>query len=76
MTMTLSLQIMAGLGVLAGAVGLPILLAPRFVRALFGWRPTPQLPVILRIVGAMLASLGLILLVFAFAYAGAQPAQP
>jgi hypothetical protein len=76
MTMTLSLQIMAGLGVLAGAVGLPILLAPRLVRALFGWRPTPQLPVILRIVGAMLASLGLILLVFAFAYAGAQPAQP
>jgi hypothetical protein len=71
----LSLQIMALLGLAAGLVGLPVLAAPARVRRLLGWRDTPPLAVVMRIVGAMLASLGLILIVFAlvFARAAGQP---
>lgn len=66
--MPLALRIMSLLGILAGAIGLPALLYPATVRATFGLRDTPQIAYVLRIVGAMLASLGLILLVFAGSY--------
>ena len=66
--MPLALRIMAALGVLAGMIGLPMLLRPGEVRRTFGWRETPQLVYILRIVGTMFAAMGLILLTFAFAY--------
>ncbi|WP_294392352.1 hypothetical protein [uncultured Sphingomonas sp.] len=66
--MPLSLRIMAALGVVIGLAGLPVLLAPARVRRLLGLAPTPQLAYVLRITGAMLASLGLILIVFAIAF--------
>ena len=66
--MPLALRIMAALGVLAGMIGLPMLLRPAEMRRAFGWRATPQLVYILRIVGTMFAAMGLILLTFAFAY--------
>ena len=66
--MPLSLRIMAALGVLAGMIGLPMLLRPADVRRTFGWSETPQLVYILRIVGTMFAAMGLILLTFSFAY--------
>jgi hypothetical protein len=74
MTMTLSLQIMAGLGLLTGLLGVPLLVTPALARRRLGLGNTPQAVYVLRIAGAMLASLGLILIVFALAYAGA--AQP
>lgn len=70
--MPLALRIMSLLGVAAVVAGLPVLLAPAWVRATFGLRATPQGAYILRIVGTMLASLGLILLVFAAVYWGAS----
>jgi hypothetical protein len=74
MTMPLSLQIMAALGVLAALLGAPALLAPAFARRVLRLGDTPQAVYVLRIVGTMLAALGLILIVFALAYAGATPA--
>ena len=65
------LRVMSLLGVAVAVAGLPLLLAPGFVRATFGLRPTPQMVYVLRIVGTMLASLGLILLVFAWTYQAA-----
>jgi uncharacterized protein YjeT (DUF2065 family) len=69
--MPLSLQVMAALGLLAGLLGLPLLVTPAFGRRLLRMEDTPQAAYVLRIAGAMLASLGLILIVFAFAYAAA-----
>ena len=66
--MPLSLRIMSLLGVAIAVAGLPVLFHPAWVRATFGLRATPQSAYILRIVGSMLAALGLILIVFAFAY--------
>lgn len=67
-TMPLGLKVMTGLGLLAGALGLPALLRPAAVRALLGLRASPQMVYVLRIVGTMLAALGLILIVFATSY--------
>ena len=61
----LGLFVMALLGLTAGALGLPVLLRPDAVRARLGLKNTPQMTYILRIVGTMLAALGLILIVFA-----------
>ena len=66
--MPLSLQIMGGLGLLAAALGLPVLLRPAATRAVLGLKDSPQMVYILRIVGTMLAALGLILIVFSTAY--------
>ena len=66
--MPLSLQIMGGLGLLAAAMGLPTLLRPAAVRAALGLKDSPQMVYILRMVGTMLAALGLILIVFATVY--------
>ena len=63
--MPLGLLVMALLGLSAGALGLPVLLRPDAVRARLGLKNTPQMTYILRIVGTMLAALGLILIVFA-----------
>ena len=63
--MTLSLLVMVALGVLASLLGLPMLVDPAGVRRRLGLRNTPQMTYILRIVGTMFASLGLILFVFA-----------
>ena len=63
--MPLGLFVMALLGLTAGALGLPVLLRPDAVRARLGLKNTPQMTYILRIVGTMLAALGLILIVFA-----------
>jgi hypothetical protein len=73
--MSLSLIVMALIGLASGLLGLPLLLTPAAVRRGFGWRDTPHLAVVMRIVGAMLASLCLILIVFAVTYArsAAQP---
>ena len=66
--MPLGLKIMALLGVLAGLLGLPVLLRPAATRGLLGLQNSPQMAYILRITGTMLAALGLILIVFAFAF--------
>jgi len=66
--MPLSLQIMGGLGLLSAAMGLPALLRPDATRSLLGLKNTPQMVYILRIVGTMLAALGLILITFSTAY--------
>jgi uncharacterized protein YjeT (DUF2065 family) len=66
--MPLSLRIMEWLGLLFLVAGLPMLLAPGFVRATFSLRSTPQITYGLRIVGVMTASLGLVLIVFARSY--------
>jgi len=63
--MPLSLRIMEWLGVLFLVAGMTALFAPGFVRATFALRSTPQMVYVLRIVGVMLASLGLVLIVFA-----------
>ena len=63
--MTVSLIIMVALGALASLLGLPLLLDPATVRYHLALRNTPQMVYILRIVGTMLAALGLILFVFA-----------
>ncbi len=59
---------MSLLGILAATAGVPLLVTPATVRATFGLRSTPEIAYVLRIVGAMLATLGLILFAFAFAY--------
>ena len=66
--MPLALRIMDWLGLAIAVLGLPLLAAPGFVRATFGLRPTPQMAYVLRIVGTMVTSLGLILVVFAWSY--------
>ncbi|WP_420138206.1 hypothetical protein [Sphingomonas sp.] len=66
--MPLSLRIMAGLGLLFGLMGLPVLLRPTATRALLGLKNSPQMVYILRIVGTMLAALGLVLIVFAITF--------
>lgn len=66
--MPLSLRIMAGLGVLSGLLGLAILFAPATMRRLAALRDTPQMVYVQRIVGTMLAALGLILIVFSTAF--------
>ena len=68
LTMPLALRIMSLLGVAIAGAGAPVLLRPEWVRATFGLRASPQMTYILRIVGTMLASLGLILIVFAGVY--------
>ena len=67
-TMPLSLRIMALIGLVIGAAGLPVLLRPAATRALLGLKNTPQMVYILRIVGTMLATLGLVLIVFAITF--------
>ena len=66
--MPLALRIMDLLGVALLVVGLPLLLAPGFVRSSFRLRATPQMAYVLRICGTMIASLGLVLMVFARSY--------
>ncbi|WP_442678513.1 hypothetical protein ACSBM8_13420 [Sphingomonas sp. ASY06-1R] len=66
--MPLSLRIMAMLGLLFGLMGLPVLLRPAATRTLLGLKNTPQMVYILRIVGTMLAALGLVLIVFALTF--------
>ena len=61
----LGLLVMALLGLTAGALGLPVLVRPDAARARLGLKDSPQMTYILRIVGTMLAALGLILIVFA-----------
>ena len=68
MTMPWSLRIMGLLGVVLALAGLPPLLRPATVRATFGLKSSPQMTYILRIVGTMLAALGLILLTFSAAF--------
>ena len=68
MTMHRSLLVMDALGALGLLVGLPALLDPDEVRARLGIAESPQMVYILRIVGTMLAALGLILFVFATTY--------
>ena len=68
MTMPRALLVMEALAVLAALLGVPALLAPGAVRRRLGWRDTPQMVYILRIVGTMLSALALILFVFATAY--------
>jgi hypothetical protein len=66
--MPLNLQIMALLGLVAGAIGLPVLVRPDAARRLLGLKDSGQMTYILRIAGTMLTALGLILLVFAFTF--------
>lgn len=66
--MPLGLRVMAALGLVIGLVGLPLLLRPEASRARLGLQDTPQMAYILRIVGTMLAALGLILGMFATVY--------
>jgi hypothetical protein len=66
--MPLSLRIMEWLGLLFLVAGAPMLFAPGFVRATFSLRASPQMVYVLRIVGVMVASLGLVLIVFARSY--------
>jgi len=66
--MPLSLRIMAILGLLFGLLGLTLLLRPAATRALLGLENSPQMVYILRIVGTMLAALGLVLIVFALTF--------
>ena len=72
--MTLSLIVMVALGALAGYLGLPMLAQPAAFRRRWGLKESPQMTYILRIVGAMFASLGLILLVFAAVFWRSLPA--
>ena len=60
-----SLRIMELLGVALLVAGGPVLVAPAFVRRTLGLPPTAQLAYVLRIVGTVVASLGLVLIVFA-----------
>jgi hypothetical protein len=69
--MPVSQWIMLALGLGFGALGLPVLLRGDGVRRLLGLRDAPETTYVLRIVGAMLSALGLILIVFALAYASA-----
>ena len=62
------LRLMSLLGILAAGAGMPLLVTPATVRATFGLRATPEIAYILRIVGAMLAALALIMFAFALAY--------
>ena len=64
----LDLQLMALLGLLAGALGLPVLIRPDAARRLLGLKDSGQITYILRIGGTMLTALGLILLVFALTF--------
>jgi len=66
--MPLDLQVMALLGLLAGALGLPVLIRPDAARRLLGLKDSGQVTYILRIGGTMLTALGLILLVFALTF--------
>lgn len=66
--MPLDLQIMALLGLAAGALGLPVLVRPGAARRLLGLKDSGQMTYILRIAGTMLAALGLILVVFAITF--------
>jgi len=66
--MPLDLQVMALLGLLAGALGLPVLIRPDAARRLLGLKDSGQITYILRIGGTMLTALGLILLVFALTF--------
>lgn len=66
--MPLHLQLMALLGIVAGGLGLPVLLRPEGTRHALGLKNTPQMTYILRITGTMLAALGLILVVFAVTF--------
>ena len=66
--MPLNLQIMALLGLIVGALGLPVLARPDKVRVALGLKNTPQMTYILRITGTMLAALGMILIVFAVTF--------
>ena len=66
--MPLSLQIMGLLGLLAGTLGLPLLLRPDGARRALGLKDSAQMAYILRIGGTMLAALGLILIVFAVTF--------
>jgi hypothetical protein len=66
--MPLHLQVMALLGIVAGGLGLAVLLRPDRARHMLGLKNTPQMAYILRITGTMLAALGLILLVFAVTF--------
>ena len=71
--MTISLAVMVALGALALCLGLPMLAQPAAFRRRWRLAETAQLTYILRITGAMFASLGLILLVFAATYWRALP---
>ena len=66
--MPLNLQIMALLGLVAGALGLPVLIRPGAARRLLGLEDSGQMTYILRITGTMLTALGLILVVFAITF--------
>lgn len=66
--MTASLLVMLGLACLATLLGLLALVEPAAVRRRLALQDTPQMAYILRIVGTMLAALGLILFVFAATY--------
>ena len=66
--MPLSLRIMALIGLFFGIAGLPVLLRPAATRNVLGLKNTPQMVYILRIVGTMLATLGLVLIVFAITF--------
>jgi uncharacterized protein YjeT (DUF2065 family) len=63
----LSFAIMTTLGLVTGTMGMPMLLAPALARRLLRLPDQQQSAYILRIVGTMLAALGAILIVFAFA---------
>jgi len=66
--MPLDLQIMALLGMIAGAIGLPVLSRPDATRRRLGLKDSGQMTYILRITGTMLTALGLILVVFAITF--------
>jgi hypothetical protein len=70
--MPISLWVMLLLGLAAGATGLPVLLRGPAVRRRLGLRDAPETIYLLRIVGAMLSALGLILITFALVYATAN----
>jgi hypothetical protein len=71
-TIPLSLWVMLLLGLLAGAIGLPVLIRGEATRRRLGLRDTAETVYLLRIVGAMFSALGLILITFALVYATAN----
>lgn len=66
--MPLGLQVMALLGAVVGALGLPVLIRPAATRRRLGLKDSGQTTYILRIAGTMLTALGLILVVFAITF--------
>jgi tetrahydromethanopterin S-methyltransferase subunit E len=63
-----NLQIMALLGLVAGALGLPALIQPERTRRRLGLQNSAQSAYMMRIAGTMLTALALILVVFAVTF--------